>query len=500
MTDVLDESARGPATGHGALVRRPVIFLAAEHGFEARYLFRSGILDALREALCVLLVPNADEAYMRNELGSERVVIETLDLEALQAFTAQRFAHRFLSLVRAFTLGGGAFETVDDKLTRYRERSPRRDLLRRTVVTGCVRLLRRSARARAALVRWESRRLAPNLHGALFERYRPDLVVVPGPGFMLADTFLLREARARGVRTVAVVASWDNTTSRGLAGAVADNYVAWTDIMKDELVTGHDVPAEHIHVGGIAHFEVYRLPPSPARRGELIKQLDLVEGRKVIVFGATSLEDFPNADIVRILGEAVAAERFSSPCQIVVRVHPIALRGSGRGAAKLDGELLELQRLASGFPHVHLNIPVVRSTKLRVDLHPAETDLLGELLKLADVVVNVFSTLNIEAALCDAPIVNVAFNGYADRVRDPYLSAIKAGDRAHNRRISSYGATRIVRTPEELLSIIDSYLKDPSMDAEGRRRLVDAEVGHPEEPPARRIGNHLLDLARGATR
>lgn len=471
---------------------RPVVLLGLEHGFEARYLLRTHVLSTLASgARLILLVPNADEEYMRREFESPDVAVEALDLAALERFTATSRMHRLCTEIRSVTLGGNSgIETVDDKLRFLLDRQP---VLRRLATRRLVSLLRRSRAVRRRLVAWECRRLVVDAHRHVFERYRPDLVVVPGPGFMLADTYLLREARRRGVRTVAVVASWDNTTSRGLAGAVADRYVAWTETMRRELEDNHDVPRDRIFVAGIAHFDVYHRESSWSRE-KLFEHLGLRHDRRLILFGASSLEGFPNVDVVEILHDAIRHNRLVEPSQVVVRVHPIALRGRGRGVEKLERELTLLRQIGSENEHVHINVPVVRSTRLRVDLAPEETDLLTALMRHSDVVVNVFSTLNLEAALCDRPIVNVGFNGFAELVKNPYLSATKARDRTHNRRILAYGATRVAERPDDLIDFVNQYLREPGLDAPGRQRLIETECGPLDGESGRRIGAHLLRL------
>ena len=66
------------------------------------------------------------------------------------------------------------------------------------------------------LVRWLDYILVRNhVYDALFEKYTPDLVFLANL-FEGPETHLLRAARKRGVKTVALLNSWDKTTARCL--------------------------------------------------------------------------------------------------------------------------------------------------------------------------------------------------------------------------------------------------------------------------------------------
>src|SRR5262249_32252222 len=91
----------------------------------------------------------------------------------------------------------------------------------------------------------------------MFEQYRPDLLVASSPGLMTAEIPLLRTARRRGVRSVAVDASWDNFTNKLIPVRRVDRLIVWNQPMKDQAMSMHGYPADDICVSGPAHWDRY---------------------------------------------------------------------------------------------------------------------------------------------------------------------------------------------------------------------------------------------------
>jgi FkbM family methyltransferase len=91
---------------------------------------------------------------------------------------------------------------------------------------------------------------------AYLQVHKPDLLVVTPlvqPGAPQAE--YLRSARALGIRTVLCVASWDNLTNKGMIHGPVDLVTVWNEMMKDEAVTLHGVPADRVTVTGAQPFD-----------------------------------------------------------------------------------------------------------------------------------------------------------------------------------------------------------------------------------------------------
>ncbi|MDQ3071187.1 MAG: CDP-glycerol glycerophosphotransferase family protein, partial [Acidobacteriota bacterium] len=357
-----------------------------------------------------------------------------------------------------------------------------------------VRLARRSAAARRALSAAETRVFTPDVHADLFARYQPSLVVTSGLGYWTDDAYLLREAHAHGARTAAVILSWDNPCSKGIGGAPVDYAVAWTDAMRDELVAYHDFDPARIFVGGIAHFDTHaRRDPAPPPT-ETLRALGADPARQTILFGTASptVYDALNRDTIAALGEALAAGRLGD-AQLVVRVHPLYL---GRGTTPADGARIEaLRALAGRFPHVVLDVPETSARQLGFDMPGRDQAHLRSLLIGSDVMVTVFSTVMLEAAVLDVPIVNVAFRTWNEKLQDLNDSQERL---PYMRRAFGTGGVRLAYSPAALVEEVAASLRDRGRDAEGRARLRAEECGPNPGRAGEAIAAYLYERAATA--
>ncbi len=116
---------------------------------------------------------------------------------------------------------------------------------------------------------------------------------------------------------------------------------------------------------------------------------------------------------------------------------------------------------------------------------------LAELMRYSDVVVNIASTITIDAAAFDTPTVNVAFDGYEKK---PYnLSCKRYYDYEHYKRIVDTGGIKISDTIDELIVHIQRSLDDPKQEAEGRARIRSEQCWQLDGQAGKRVGQYLLD-------
>ena len=81
---------------------------------------------------------------------------------------------------------------------------------------------------------------------------------------------------------------------------------------------------------------------------------------------------------------------------------------------------------------------------------------LADLLRYSNVTLNAGSTLTIDSAIMDTPIVNIGFYGLA--VEPAEQSVIRIYDFTHYANIVRSGGVRIARSADEMLSLIAAVL------------------------------------------
>ena len=147
------------------------------------------------------------------------------------------------------------------------------------------------------------------------------------------------------------------------------------------------------------------------------------------------------------------------PADLLVRLHP-------------RDEIRDYDQYV-GRPHVVVE-KAFRQTAARsgdgmdVDFMSENTRHLADTLFHSDVVLNVASTLAIEAAIFNTPVINIGFDGQPGSNRA--LMEWHYGS-THFQKVVRSGAVRIAQSSGELVDFINTYLDNPSQDADGRQRL-----------------------------
>ena len=283
--------------------QEPTIFLAAEEGFQARYLLRTDIFTTLKQkgARIVVLVPNSHEGYMAEEFADINVFPEYLDVPGYYAYRDNSRLQRYLQMMRWQALPAqDDLVYLNEKTQDYRSDGVH-PLVKGATDFGSA-ILRRSAPLRKLLQQMEIRTFrATQVHGELFDRWQPDLVVTCCLGYQPCESYLLREARSRRIRTAAVLSGWDRSIGKGMAGASPDVTVVWSPTMRDEVVGYQAFPPEQVHVSGVAIFDLYWSKERLHSQEELFTRFGLDPARKLILFGAKSPRSYPNFGILEIL-------------------------------------------------------------------------------------------------------------------------------------------------------------------------------------------------------
>ena len=485
-------------------MKKKTIFLYTSQGFAVRYLLRTDILKTLREssAQVVILSPNGDEPLFRKSFESENVCIEKFNNEAYESYlTKKRLQQTFISL-RAYVLNG-KYDTRTVDLYRNVYKTP----LDRNKNNGYQvwakglmweftrRILKYSKIMRRLLIACESRFFCSPVHEDLFKKYSPDLVVITGLSTFKFNEFFAREAHYFGVPVCCVILSWDNTSNKGMPGYNPDYVVAWTENMRKELIELNDIDEKKIYVGGVAHFDPYYKKESILEERVLFKKLGLDSDKKTIFYATKSPKRYPWApDLIAEIADAIQSGIIKHNPQLLVRIHPLHYR-TFNGKLVFENILNEYERVANRYPFVTLNIPRNVSKKMDFDLSNSETLLVASILKHSDVMLNMFSTMVIEASIFQLPSINLC-------IRDKYK--VERGKKQqdimidyveqHNQRVIKTGGVKTVFTKNEFFDAINQYLDDPSLDEEKRKQIIDNEAGPHRGNAGEKIGRYILSL------
>lgn len=306
---------------------------------------------------------------------------------------------------------------------------------------------------------------------------RPPQVVLP----VLA-------ARSLGIPTATFIFSWDNLTSKGRIAAPFDHYLVWSDHMAAELLRYYpNVAPDRVHVVGSPQFDASVDPRIRLTRERFFSQIAADPRRPLICYSGGDVGTCPDdAAHVRLVMEMIRDGRIQGNPQLVVRPSPV---DPGRRYDQVRADFPELRYAQPAWIHAP------GEGWARVMPTPADVQFLANLTYYSDLNINVASTMTLDFAIQDRPVVNIAFDVSQPPPLGLPLHRVYY-EYEHYRPVRNLGAARIARSAEQLAEHVNRYLADPALDRENRRSLVELEVRLPLGESATRILTTLGNLSR----
>lgn len=450
-----------------------IIFLTILEGTEAKNILRTDIFSTLlnqRDTRLVILVKTEERAeYHKKEFNDPRIIYEVVP-----SYTPRGFDWLFSKL--KFTLLRTSTTDLRRKMNfrRYGGLASYywglflNRLLARPIFINLARKLD------FILVRDRS-------YYDLFHRYKPDLVFMANL-FEDTETNLLREAKRRGIKTAAMINSWDKTTARCVLRLLPDKLIAWNDSVKNALMKYDLVKLEDIFVSGIPQYDDYfDFKPSLSKE-DFFSSIKAPSDRKLIVYSPVGVGIAGDADweVIDMLHKLNDESKFLEKVSILVRFPP--------------NDFVNEDELKKR-PYLLYDYPGVRFSKKRGidwDMTFDELKHLQNTLYYLSVIVCFASSISVDAAIFNKPAINLFFDVKPPKY--PFLSATEYYEFEHYKDATKTGGIRLVRSEAELVGWVNKYLKETSLDHDGRNRLVAEQCKFMDGKSGRRIGEYTSSL------
>ncbi|MDP3785191.1 MAG: CDP-glycerol glycerophosphotransferase family protein [bacterium] len=449
------------------------IFIPLFSGIEGKNILRTGIYARLakEENLRTVFFVKDEKraAYYRAEFGSPRVFFECVPKMKTGS------ADAFFSFLKFYLLRS---HTIDLKRNTNLERTY-------NYFNFILSFLANKALAwpmvRKAVRFFDAHVVGTHLSlKKFFDAYKPDLV-------FLADLFdnteaaFLREARRRRIKTVGFLSTWDRVTSRWMIRLLPDELIVFNEELKKESAEYADMPQGKIFVSGAVQLDNH-LNHSPAPREEVARRLSISPKQRYIVYGplGRSFDKTAESDqeMVALLNSFIENKQcgFAGTEKVVVRFPP--------------NDFIDTEKLKQ-LPHIVYDIPGTRFGTVRGqdwDMNGGELDYLTDLLFHSSLVITYYSSLSIDAAVLDKPVINVNFYPTDERKRHPYYET------THYSKVKSLGGIALVQSKEELCRASGAYLANPSLHARERRAIAQQQGFRIDGKSGERVAEKILEL------
>ena len=429
----------------------PTILLSIPNTLSTRNLLRTDVFQQLlaHAGRIIIVAPFADEPWFRTEFVSANV----------SAFPMARYApgrveRRLFSALYNLYLAGPTPLSLQLFLDRWADNHPWLGWARLAFTRRILPLVRGMA---PSLEKLFTRYGDTATYAGLIAKEKPDVAVFSRL-FFCDEIPLMRAAVQAGVPTIGAVASWDNLTTKGPLLPRMDKLLVWNDLLKDEAIRYHSYRPQDLVVTGAPHHDiVFANRKQFASRSAFFASLGLDPEKKLITYAGEDPVISPDVPAyVEEIANWVRNNRFSVPCQLLVRPHP-------------QDDLSRYERIRQ-LPGIVFDLPGTPSDKYWMDMSRRDLVHLCETLMHSDVIANVTSTIVVDAAFFDTPSVCIGY-GYT-HPKTYFNSPMRFFEMDHFKYVLDDGATRVVKSAEELRAAIDRYLTEPGLDREGRARIA----------------------------
>lgn len=457
------------------------------HGFAARMVLQTGLLErlVLRGKRVALITPDK----------SDKNLVSYCEQQGFQLYEFQApkglFSINYMNMRKYFLedvrnnpgLWAKHLQAVNNKKIKYLIFN-----ISAWVYYAIYQLIKIAPFIRTWFLRYEDRLLRSDTADALIKEIEAGLVVATYP-VNISEAILLRAAKKQQVKTAIHLLSWDNISCKGHFPALADRYIAWGHVMKEEFKDYYNIQDDHIYSCGVPHFDEHIKVRNQPNYKPFIKELGLNPEAPYLFVAMSSPIFAPRGiDIVEWLSREVTADRFGADMQLIVRPHP-------QNVDKKMGDRTWLPRLeAIRNQRVSVDYPSVVESNLPWSMQHSDMLRLSNLLVGCAVCLNFGSTVSIDALMIGRPVVVIAFDG-EDKL-PWYISGSRQMDYVHYNKLIQLGGIRVAWSYDGLCKELSRYLQHPDSDAELRQFTLSTECGEDDGKATERVVEALLHISQ----
>ncbi|MBF4517578.1 hypothetical protein IRZ71_14535 [Flavobacterium sp. ANB] len=288
------------------------------------------------------------------------------------------------------------------------------------------------------------------------------------------------------IPTSTFIFSWDNLASKGRMLGAFDQFLVWSQLMKDELLYFYpNVKNENVQIVGTPQFEPYVLDKYKSTKEEFLAKFGLDANKKIICYSCADVSIGPNDPVViKAIAEAIKSNEITSQVQLLVRTSP----------AEDDSRFKSIR---DEFPEIVWNVPKwiltrenhQESWSQRIPSYEDIKDLRA-LLEFADLNVNMCSTMSLDFMLFDKPVINTVFGN----IENGLYNDQRFLNYDHFKKVVDSNAVTIAKNKQELIDQINEALQNPEKRKSERKGMIEMQVSKSLSGTSNRIAAVLSEL------
>ncbi|MBF7090615.1 hypothetical protein IUY40_03545 [Flavobacterium sp. ALJ2] len=297
--------------------------------------------------------------------------------------------------------------------------------------------------------------------------------------------FLYGAIRSK-IPTSTFIFSWDNLASKGRMLGAFDNFLVWSQLMKEELLYFYpNVKNENVKIVGTPQFEPYVLDKYKSTKENFIAKFGLDTNKKIICYSCADVSIGQNDPIIiKSIAEAIKNGKIQFPVQLLVRTSP----------AEDDSRF---KMIRDEFPEIIWNVPKwiltrenhQESWSQRI---PSEEDIidLRSLLENVDLNINMCSTMSLDFMLFDKPVINTVFGN----LKNGLYNDQRFLEYDHYKKVVDSKSVDIAKDRVQLIEQINHALKYSNEKEIERKEMIKLQISKDLLGTSKRIAGTLSAL------
>jgi hypothetical protein len=290
-------------------------------------------------------------------------------------------------------------------------------------------------------------------------------------------------ARDLKIPVVTSILSFDNLTSRSLLPTY-DHYLVWSERMRSQLLRLYpDVSHDQVSITGTPQFDFHCKPELIWSRNRTCDWLALPGNARYFLYAA-SHESLAPAEpgLVTTIAQTMEADPVLKKFHLVVRLHPHD-DGSRWHDVSKQSKLVALSRVCG---------PSSAIDGWQMPTSDDHSLLISSLLH-SEACLNIVSTMALDAAILDRPVIGIDF---ASEPNSPKEIMYEEYGTDHYAPLVKSGGLSLAHNWSELISLMRNALVAPEENRKQRVAMVRAECGSVDGHAWERVASTLVRLVR----
>lgn len=317
----------------------------------------------------------------------------------------------------------------------------------------------------------------------LLRELKPSVILSTGP-FQFEQPAVYAEAKKLGIPTIAYITSWDNITTKNRMVFDYDAYIVWSEQTKKELEEFYPQSKNKpIYIIGAPQFDVFFQNKFYQTREEFCRDQNLDPALPIIVYAVGSPNFLQEHHGAIHLAERIVKGELGK-VNMLVRPHPMHDKGELRNYFKQYEPHVRLQQSADADKGLNERTQDEKQIVEWINTF-----------RHADVVVNLSSTVTVDAAIFDKPVVNLDYDPQPGQTDQELIKEINHKWN-HFKPIAESGGVWLVNDTEEMIHAVKTYLKNPGLHKAKRRWIADYVCGYLDGKCGERIAGAINDFLK----